>query len=70
MEIFKDMNIKLEVSQKLQLLRGIKKFSFNQNYINEEEFTKIFKIIVHSLGFKETDFKNLIKEKVNLLNDK
>lgn len=36
MQIFKDIGFKLEINQKLQILRAIKKFCFNQNFINEE----------------------------------
>lgn len=52
MEIFKDAEVKLEINQKLTILRAIKKFCFNQNFINQDEFTKIFKVIVHGLGLK------------------
>lgn len=63
MEIFKDLGMKLEINQKLSILRAIKKFCFNQNFINKEEFTKIYKVIVHGLGIKEVNFKPLIKNK-------
>lgn len=53
----------MEISQKLSILRAVKKFSFNQQFINEEEFTKIFKVIIHGLGFKETLFKGLTRTK-------
>jgi hypothetical protein len=35
MQMFKDIGFKLEINQKLQILRAIKKFCFNQNFINE-----------------------------------
>lgn len=63
MQIFKDINFKLEINQKLQILRAIKKFCFNQNFINEEEFIKIFKVIVHGVGVKENVFRELIASK-------
>ena len=56
LEIFKDAKIELEINQKLLILRSIKKFSFNQNFISSEEFLKVFKVIVHGLGFKEQIF--------------
>jgi hypothetical protein len=62
-QIFKDLNISLEINQKLQILRAIKKFCFNQNFINEEEFMKIFKVIVHGIAFKQSIFKPLIAGK-------
>jgi hypothetical protein len=52
MQLFKDIDFRLEISHKLQILRAIKKFCFNQNFINEDEFIKIFKVIVHGLGIK------------------
>jgi hypothetical protein len=52
MHIFKDISFNLQINQKLQILRAIKKFCFNQNFINEEEFIKIFKVIVHGIGIK------------------
>lgn len=36
LELFKDAKINLEINQKLMILRSIKKFSFNQNFINLE----------------------------------
>jgi hypothetical protein len=63
MQIFKDIGFRLEVNQKLQVLRSIKKFCFNQNFISEEEFIKIFKVVVHGIGIKENAFKGLIAAK-------
>lgn len=61
--MFKDINFKLEINQKLQILRAIKKFTFNPNFINEEEFIKIFKVVVHGIGVKEAVFKSVIANK-------
>ena len=55
-QMFKDADLKLETSHKLMITRAIKKFCFNQNFINEEEFTKLFKVIVHGIGFREQIF--------------
>jgi len=63
MQIFTDLSIKLEISQKLTILRAIKKFCFNQNFINQQEFIKIYKVIVHGLNFKESIFKGLTQTK-------
>ena len=52
LEIFKDIDFKLEINQKLTILRSIKKFSFNHSFISKEEFVKVFKVIVHGLGIK------------------
>ena len=62
-QIFKDVNIKLDINQKLLITRSIKKFCFNQNFINEQEFVKLFKVIVHGLGFKEQIFQELAHRK-------
>ena len=35
-QLFKDADIKLEINHKLMITRSIKKFCFNQNFINEE----------------------------------
>ena len=35
LQIFKDAKIKLEINQKLLISRCVKKFSFNQNFLNE-----------------------------------
>ncbi len=63
MEMLKDINFKLEINQKLQILRAIKKFCFNPNFINEEQFIKIFKVIVHAIGVKQVAFKSVITSK-------
>lgn len=57
LEIFKDAGLSLEINQKLLILRSIKKFCFNQNFINKEEFIKVVKVIVHGLGYKEQIFE-------------
>lgn len=56
LEVFKDAGLNLEINQKLLILRSIKKFCFNQNFINLEEFIKVFKVIVHGLGYKQQAF--------------
>lgn len=61
--MFKDIDYRLEINQKLQVLRAIKKFCFNQNYINQDEFIKVFKVIVHGIGIKEAVFKNCVQSK-------
>lgn len=60
---FKEAGIDLEINQKLMITRSIKKFCFNQNFINEEEFVKLFKVIVHGLGYKEQIFQELLRKK-------
>lgn len=70
MQMLKDINFKLEINQKLQVLRAIKKFCFNQNFINEEEFVKIFKVIVHGIGIKEATFKSIISNKYSSIVEK
>ena len=52
MQIFKDEKIELEINQKLQILRFIKKICYNQQFINKAEFVKIFKLLIHGLGYK------------------
>ena len=52
MQMCKDMEVKLSVDQKLQVLRAIKKFSFNQHMINEKEFIHVYKVMVHGMGIR------------------
>ena len=52
LEILKDSKINVDINQKLLILRSIKKFCFNQSFINNDEFIKVFKVVVHGLGFK------------------
>ena len=44
--------MKLSVDQKLQVLRAIKKFSFNQHMISEKEFNHVYKVMVHGVGIR------------------
>ena len=36
MEMLKDAEVKIDINQKLTILRAIKKFSFNHNFISKE----------------------------------
>lgn len=38
---------------------------FNHQFISEEEFTKLFKVVIHGMGFKESLFRDLLKKNVN-----
>ena len=68
--MFRDIDVKLEINQKLTILRSIKKFCFNANFINKEEFVKVFKVIVHGIGVKESLFRDLVRNKYTTVLDK
>lgn len=61
--MMRDAHIKLEINQKLTILRSIKKFSFNHNFMSKEQFAKVFKVIVHGLHIREAVFQGIVKEK-------
>lgn len=69
-QMIKDAEVKLQIAQKLTLLRSIKKFSFNHNYISKEQFTKVFKVIIHGLGVKEVLFRPLVQNKYSSVVEK
>ena len=61
--MFIDAPIKLEIENKLSLLRITKKFAFNPNFIQLEEWTKIYRTIINNLGIKEILLQRLVKTK-------
>ena len=63
MELCKDGGIELSTSQKLTILRGIKKFCFNQNFISKEEFVNVYKIMVLGVNIKEEKIREILKTK-------
>lgn len=56
LEMLKEAQIHLEIHQKLQILRNIKKHCIHKNFITYEEFVKVYKVLVHGMGYKEQIF--------------